>query len=175
MTSTATKSAMAARGSQSGSLLPRAVMLILTVATCGYAASGTARARASYTSEFRLEAVGLLRSSDRSVPQLARELGVSRQTVRNWSVQLQVDEGKAEGLSSAERDELRRLRRENRVFAERRTSRLIKTCLRQRGNGRTTDPGVSSRAACAVGGTCKRDIARCFSRSGPVHPPRGCR
>ncbi len=47
MTSTAKKSAMAAEGSQSGSLLPRTVMLILRVAACGYAASGTARARAS--------------------------------------------------------------------------------------------------------------------------------
>jgi hypothetical protein len=46
MTSTAAKSAMAAEGSQSGSLLPLAVMLIPRVAACGYAASGTARARA---------------------------------------------------------------------------------------------------------------------------------
>jgi hypothetical protein len=45
MTSTAKKSAMAAGGSQSGSLLPRAVMFILRVAACGYAASGTARAQ----------------------------------------------------------------------------------------------------------------------------------
>ena len=74
----------------------------------------------SYSVEFRLEAVRLLRSSDRSVPQLARELGVSPQSLRNWSVQLEVDEGRAEGLSSAERDELRRLRRENRILAEER-------------------------------------------------------
>ena len=73
-----------------------------------------------YSPEFRLEAVRLLRSSDRSVPQLARELGVSPQTLRNWSVQLQVDEGKAEGLTSPEREELRRLRRENRILAEER-------------------------------------------------------
>lgn len=73
-----------------------------------------------YSLEFRSEAVRLLRSSDRSVPQLARELGVSPQSLRNWSVQLDVDEGKAEGLSSAEREELRRLRRENRVLAEER-------------------------------------------------------
>jgi transposase len=73
-----------------------------------------------YTLEFRLEAVRLLRSSDRPVPQLARELGVSPQTLRNWSVQLAVDEGKAEGLSSTERDELRRLRRENRILTEER-------------------------------------------------------
>ena len=74
----------------------------------------------SYSPEFRLEAVRLLRSSDRSVPQLARERGVSPQSLRNWSVQLEVDEGKAEGLTSPEREELRRLRRENRILAEER-------------------------------------------------------
>ena len=73
-----------------------------------------------YSLEFRLEAVRLLRSSDRSVPQLARELGVSPQSLRNWSVQLAVDQGKAEGLTTPEREELRRLRRENRILAEER-------------------------------------------------------
>ena len=73
-----------------------------------------------YSLEFRSEAVRLLRSGDRSVPRLARELGVSPQSLRNWSVQLDVDQGKAEGLTSPEREELRRLRRENRVLAEER-------------------------------------------------------
>ena len=73
-----------------------------------------------YSVEFRVEAVRLLRSSDRSIPKLARELGVSPQSLRNWSVQLEVDEGRAQGLSTDEREELRRLRRENRVLAEER-------------------------------------------------------
>ena len=73
-----------------------------------------------YSLEFRREAVRLLRSSDRSVPRLARELGVSPQSLRNWSVQLDVDQGRAEGLTSPEREELRRLRRENRILAEER-------------------------------------------------------
>jgi transposase len=73
-----------------------------------------------YSLEFRLEAVRLLRSSGRSVPQLAQELGVSPQSLRNWSTQLDVDEGKVVGLSSEERDELRRLRRENRILTEER-------------------------------------------------------
>jgi transposase len=75
---------------------------------------------APYSKEFREEAVRLLRSSGRSVPQLAAELGVSPQSLRNWHRQLDVDEGKASGLSSDEREELRRLRRENRILAEER-------------------------------------------------------
>lgn len=73
-----------------------------------------------YSMEFRREAVGLLRSSGRSVPQLAKELGVSEGSLRNWAGQADVDDGKAEGLTSAERDELRRLRRENRILTEER-------------------------------------------------------
>src|SRR4051812_37768192 len=52
-----------------------------------------------YSLEFRREAVRLLRTSGRSVPQLAKELGCSPQSLRNWARQLDVDEGKAEGLS----------------------------------------------------------------------------
>jgi transposase len=64
--------------------------------------------------------IALLRSSGKTAPQLASELGVSPQSLRNWSRQIDVDEGKAEGLSSAEREELRRLRRELRTVTEER-------------------------------------------------------
>jgi transposase len=73
-----------------------------------------------YSKEFRREAVQLLRTSDRSVPELAKELGVSPQSLRNWARRRDVDEGRSEGLSSDERDELRRLRREVKVLAEER-------------------------------------------------------
>jgi transposase len=75
---------------------------------------------APYPLEFRREAVELLKRSGKSVPQLAAELGVSPQSLRNWSRQIDVDEGRAEGLSSDEREELRRLRREVRTLTEER-------------------------------------------------------
>jgi transposase len=74
-----------------------------------------------YSEEFRREAVRLLRSSDRSIPQLAGELGVSPQSLRNWSKQAQLDTGeRADGLTTSEREELGRLKREVRVLREER-------------------------------------------------------
>ena len=57
---------------------------------------------------------------DRSVPTIDSGLGISGQTLRNWVRQSEVDRGARHGLTSDEREELRRLRRENRVLAEER-------------------------------------------------------
>ena len=78
------------------------------------------RTRPAYPPEFRREAVELVRSSGRPIPQIADELGVSPQSLRNWVRQGDVDAGRAEGLTSDEREELRRLRRENRRLAQER-------------------------------------------------------
>jgi transposase len=75
---------------------------------------------APYPLEFRQEAVALLRRSGKSVPQLASELGVSPQSLRNWARLIDIDEGRRDGLSSDEREELRRLRREVRTLTEER-------------------------------------------------------
>src|SRR5690348_4916602 len=75
---------------------------------------------APYPLEFRREAVSLLKRSGKSVPVLAAELGVSPQWLRNWARQLDVDAGKAEGLTSEAREELRRLRREVKTLTEER-------------------------------------------------------
>jgi transposase len=74
-----------------------------------------------YTEEFKAEAIQLARSSpERSIRQLACELGISDQTLRNWIRQVQIDRGEREGLSTEEREELRRLSRENKVLREER-------------------------------------------------------
>ena len=61
-----------------------------------------------------------MRSSGRSIPQIADELGVSPQSLRNWVRRGDIDAGRAEGLTSDEREELRRLRRENRRLTQER-------------------------------------------------------
>jgi transposase len=78
------------------------------------------KTRPPYPEEFRREALRLLLAGDRSVGALSRELGVSQQTLRNWRRRGRIDGGVEPALSSDEREELRRLRRENRVLREER-------------------------------------------------------
>ena len=77
-----------------------------------------------YPEEFRREAVQLIRTSGKSIRQLAKDLGVSDQSLRNWQRQRDIDEGRREGLPSAEREQLLRelaqLRRDNKVLREER-------------------------------------------------------
>ena len=69
-----------------------------------------------YPEEFRQRAVELARQREKPVRQLARDLGVSEQTLGQWVKQADIDEGKREGLTTEERAELVRLRRANRVL-----------------------------------------------------------
>lgn len=73
-----------------------------------------------YPPEFRREAVELVRTSEKPIAQIARDLGVSDQTLHNWVKQAEIDAGKREGLTTEEREELRRLRRENRTLLQER-------------------------------------------------------
>lgn len=65
--------------------------------------------------EFRRRAVELARLREKPIKDLARDLGISESCLRNWMHQADVDEGRREGLSSADREELVELRRELRV------------------------------------------------------------
>jgi len=65
---------------------------------------------------FRQRAVELARMREMPVAKLAEDLGVSESCLRNWMAQADRDEGRrSDGLSTAEREELVRLRRELRV------------------------------------------------------------
>jgi transposase len=66
--------------------------------------------------EFRRRAVELAREGGKPIAQVARDLGVSESGLRRWMAQADVDEGRKQGLTTAEREELSRLRRENRVL-----------------------------------------------------------
>jgi transposase len=71
-----------------------------------------------YPPEFKKEAVRLYRSSNRSIPKMAEELGIATESLRRWIRQHEVDAGEREGLTTAEREELSRLRRENRILKQ---------------------------------------------------------
>lgn len=75
--------------------------------------SDVPKTRPAYPEDFRREAVELLRQG-RTPGELAKALGVSPQTLRNWRRQDQLDHGERDdGVTSDEREELARLRREN--------------------------------------------------------------
>ena len=78
------------------------------------------RARRTFTAEFKAETVGLIRSSGKSIGQVCRDLDLTETAVRRWVQQAEVDAGQRPGLTSAEREELGRLRREVRVLREER-------------------------------------------------------
>ena len=78
------------------------------------------RHRPPYAPEFRQQMIELVRAG-RDPEQLAREFEPSAQAIRNWVAQADRDAGRRDdGLTTVEREELRRLRRENRQLREER-------------------------------------------------------
>ncbi len=86
-----------------------------------------------YSQEFRARAVRLLAdqingpdgvAETRAIIDISAKLGVSRESLRRWYRQAQIDQGLAQGRSSEESAELRRLRKENAEL--RRTNEVLK-------------------------------------------------
>ena len=73
------------------------------------------RKRRAFSAEFKAETVRLCKIGDRSIGQVAKDLGLTETAVREWVKRADVEAGKGPPgeLTSAEREELTRLRREN--------------------------------------------------------------
>jgi transposase len=79
------------------------------------------RPRRFFPPEDKAEVVELIRSTGKTVGQVAKELGLTETAVREWVKRADLDAGRrTDGLTTAEREELRRLRREVRDLREER-------------------------------------------------------
>ena len=72
--------------------------------------------RRSFSKEFKLEAVKLVKEGGLAISTAAQDLGICETSLRRWVDQSEIDHGKgpAGATTSQEKEELRRLRRENR-------------------------------------------------------------
>jgi transposase len=78
------------------------------------------RSRRSFTEEYKAEVVTLCLGREKSIAEVARDLDLTESSVRRWVAQSEIDAGCREGLTTVEREELVRLRKENRVLREER-------------------------------------------------------
>ena len=76
------------------------------------------RPRRAFTEEFKADIVERCLKGDRSVNQVAQDFDLTVSAVRGWVKQAEIDAGAREGLTTEEKDELSRLRRENRRLRE---------------------------------------------------------
>ena len=76
------------------------------------------RTRRTHSREFKADTVQLVRTSGRSIGQIAGDLGLSQSLVRTWVAQAEVDDGRRRpgALTTAEKEELSRLRKEVKVL-----------------------------------------------------------
>ena len=70
----------------------------------------------TYPPEFRAEAIKLYHESGRPLREVSSDLGISLETLRKWVNQAKVDAGQRNGLTTGEREELGKLRKENRTL-----------------------------------------------------------
>jgi transposase len=74
----------------------------------------------SFSKQFKTEVVDLVRQPGNTPASVARDLDLTESAVRGWVRQAEIDGGGRDGLTSAEWEELSRLRKENRVLREER-------------------------------------------------------
>jgi transposase len=76
------------------------------------------RPRRSFNADFKAGAVRLVLGEGKGIPQVARDLDLSESSVRNWVERARADQGKGKpgALTTAEKEELAALRKENRVL-----------------------------------------------------------
>jgi transposase len=78
------------------------------------------RERRRFTDEYKAEVVALVHSAGKSIGEVSRDLDLTETAVREWVQRAEVEGGRRPGLTTPEREELSRLRRENRVLREER-------------------------------------------------------
>lgn len=77
-----------------------------------------------WSPEFKEEAMRLQRESGESITAVAKRLGLSPETLRNWVRRDEIERGERDGLTIAEHTEIRELRRQVRRSVERRSDRV---------------------------------------------------
>jgi transposase len=80
----------------------------------------TARRRRTFTPECKARTGELVRTSSKSVAEVCRDLDLTETAVRRWIAQTDIDAGRRDGLTTAEREALSQLRHEVRVLRQER-------------------------------------------------------
>ena len=71
-----------------------------------------------YPNQFRADVVRVARQGDLSLKQVATDFGVSEASVMNWMRQADIDEGQVGGVTSAEAEQMRALKKRNRILEQ---------------------------------------------------------
>ena len=124
------------------------------------------RPRRSFTDEFKAGAVALVLDEGKTVAQVARDLDLTVSALRGWVEQARADRTKGQtGLTTEEREELTRLRRENR---ELKMEREILKKAAVRSSGRCNSPDVCGQREASCGGSIRTETATNSGDDGSV-------